>query len=100
MAIAGALGLAVQLLPDPDARVQPRWERHSESYVERDRRLSKAAIKKATPIVVAELASKGGRSRWANSTPEQRLEVGKFLGRATSQEACASSCRIVICGHK
>ena len=27
MAIAGALGLAVQLVPDPDAKVAGRWER-------------------------------------------------------------------------
>jgi hypothetical protein len=28
---------------------------------------------------VAELARKGGKSRWAGSTPEERREVGKFL---------------------
>jgi hypothetical protein len=77
MMLAQTLGLAVQFVPDPEARMQRRWQRRINSYMRPNDRVSKAAIKKATPIVVAELARKGGRLRC--KSPQERAAVGKFL---------------------
>jgi hypothetical protein len=64
MCVLGALGCGLAIVPDPDARVQRRWQRPVDAYIRDDPRVSKAAIKKATPIVVSTLVRKGGKSRW------------------------------------
>jgi hypothetical protein len=48
-----ALGLAVQLVPDPDPRVQRRWERRGEMRVHDNGRVSKEALKRSKPILLA-----------------------------------------------
>jgi hypothetical protein len=60
--VPGALGCGLANIPDPDAKVSRRCERRIEGYVQRDRRIGKQAVKKTKPIVLAELARKGGLS--------------------------------------
>ena len=72
MAWIGALGLAIELAEDPDTKVRSRWERRSEGQVSENGRISKVALQKARPLVLAELARKGGVSWWANKSPEER----------------------------
>jgi hypothetical protein len=38
-------------------------------------RVSKEAMKRARPILMAELARKGALARWAGKTPEQRAAM-------------------------
>lgn len=66
MSIIGASGLTMQLIPDP----KPRVQRRVNSYV-REPRVSKAAVKKATPIVVARAASKAVNARWCEDGATQ-----------------------------
>jgi hypothetical protein len=72
MMFAGALGLAIQFLPDPDAKIARRWERRKEQRVHDNGRISKVAIKRARPIVLAESARRAASALWAGKTPEQR----------------------------
>jgi hypothetical protein len=66
MWVPGALGCGLTIVPNPDAKVaQPVG-------TARDRRISNAGVKKARPIVLAEVGGKGGRSWWANMTPAER----------------------------
>jgi len=57
------------LYTDPRKAVDPA-DRRRERYIRENRGVGKAAIARARPIVMAELAGKGGTARWAGSTPE------------------------------
>jgi hypothetical protein len=72
LSLIGALGLAVQLVEDPDTKVQRRWTKRRDNLASDNGRISKAAVKKARPLVLAELARNGGLSWWASMSPEQR----------------------------
>jgi hypothetical protein len=81
MTLVGALGLAVQLVPDPETQVQGRWQKRlTPPRVGGNGRLSR--LRRARADAVAELASKGGRSRWADKTPEQRQAYVAMLNAA------------------
>jgi hypothetical protein len=70
MSLVGALGLMVQLVPDPDTQVQRRWKLRSAGQAHGRGRLSQ--LRRARADVLADLARKGGRSWWASMSPEQR----------------------------
>jgi hypothetical protein len=61
-----ALALSVVLVTDPTkaARISPAWRPRDASHV-RDRALSPRALERARPVVLAELARKAARPRWA-----------------------------------
>jgi hypothetical protein len=83
MAIAGALGLAVQFVPDPDSTVAGRWTRRREDQARRqDGRISKAAIRKARPLVLAAAARAAAKARWETATPAARAAVVAKLNAA------------------
>jgi hypothetical protein len=60
------LGLSFVLVVDPSKieRVQSRWRRRDETHV-RARQLSQTTIDRARPHVLAELARRAARPRWA-----------------------------------
>jgi hypothetical protein len=82
MAVIGALGLAVQLVEDPDTTVARRWQKRREDQARGNGRISKAAIKRVRPILMRELALKAVRARWSKSTPEQRAATVAALNVA------------------
>jgi hypothetical protein len=69
MAIAGALGYAVQFVEDPDTALRQRWTKRRHEPADNGR-LSR--LRRARAEAVAELASKAARARWAKATPQQR----------------------------
>jgi Helix-turn-helix domain len=84
MALCGALGLAVQLVEDPDTVARRRWTKRRHPGA----KSWPMSVKRARPIVLAELARKGGRSWWARMTPEQRqAHIAKLnAARATKRQ--------------
>jgi hypothetical protein len=64
--LMAALGLSWVLVIDPDkvARMRPAWRPRDQAHV-RDRALSAKALERARPVVLAELARKAARPRWA-----------------------------------
>jgi hypothetical protein len=66
-ALLDALALSVVLLVDPAkaARISPSWRPRNEAKV-RDRALSPTALERARPVILAELARKASRPRWAS----------------------------------
>jgi hypothetical protein len=82
MMIVGALGCGLALVPDPQAAIRRRWERRLDSRVRDNGRIGKEAIRKARPLVLAELARRGGLARWAGATDRERRQVGRMLAEA------------------
>jgi hypothetical protein len=72
-----ALGLSGTLYADPAkvARLSGQWQRRDRAGVRENHRLGKVAIAKARPIVMAELATMGGKARWKDATPEDRAAM-------------------------
>jgi hypothetical protein len=66
-AMLDSLALSVLFIIDPSKldRVQPRWRRRAEAMV-RQRAISATTIARARPHIVAELARRAARPRWAN----------------------------------
>jgi hypothetical protein len=74
--------------PEKAQRIADRWEkrdaikcRHATS------KLAKSALRKARPIVLAELARKGGQARWKGTTAEQRREAMRELASRKQRAA-------------
>ena len=87
IAFAGALGLAVQLVPDPDCKVAERWEKRDERAAHGKRSgISKAALKKARTILLSEWATKANAKRWGRTTPEERAAVVAKLNAARARK--------------
>lgn len=85
LTFASALGLAIQLVEDPDcsARIAKRWERRESIRVHDNGRISKeAAVRIAWSLVLSKANRKAGQARWRNSTPEQRLAFSEKGNRA------------------
>jgi hypothetical protein len=91
MAIAGALGLAVQFVPDPDATVSRRWQRRRAMTVRDNHLVARAAIRRAAPIVLAERARKGGLARWAGASAEAKAEAIAVMNRARLARRASST---------
>jgi hypothetical protein len=89
MSLVGSLGLAVALIEDPEGRVRRRWSKQQEAQATDNGRISRAAMKKARPVVLAELARRGGRSWWEGMTPRQRqAHIAKLnAARAAKRQA-------------
>jgi hypothetical protein len=89
MSLIGALGLAVQLVEDPEGRVRRRWQRRSEPQATDNGRLSRLRLAKVE--AVTELARKGGNARWVGSTPEQRAATVARLNAARLEKLRAGT---------
>ena len=81
---------------DPDARIARRWEQHTPGQARDNGRIRKAAVKRATPVVLAKLGRKCTLSRWTAATAEQRPRGWEISRRTTPQKACAGTCGIAI----
>jgi hypothetical protein len=81
-AVLGALGLAVQLVEDPDTTVVSRWEKRREDQARGNGRISRSMVKRARSTVLHELARKAVGARWSKSTPEQRAATVTALNAA------------------
>jgi hypothetical protein len=75
-ALLDALGLSLCLLVDADkvARMSQSWRARDASHV-RTRPLSPTTIARARPIVLAELARKAARPRWAEAPAREFLQA-------------------------
>lgn len=85
---ASALGLAIQLVPDPDgsARLAHRWQQRSDTRVQDNGRISReAAVKLAWSYVLSRSASRAAKARWKNSTQEQRAQINRMLNEARAR---------------
>jgi hypothetical protein len=70
-----ALGLSADLHVDAQkvARMRERWDARRKAAVRaQPSRISREMVKRARPLVLNELRSKGGKARWADITAEQR----------------------------
>jgi hypothetical protein len=81
-ALLEVLALSIVLVNDPAkaARVQPLWVPRSVSKV-RQRQLSPTTIERARPHVLADLARKAARSRWAS------VDARTFVKAMAGEEA-------------
>jgi hypothetical protein len=72
-----ALGLSGTLYADPAKaeRLAGRWERRQAASIREPGRIAKAAVARVRPVVLRELAAKGGAARWAGSTPADRAAM-------------------------
>jgi hypothetical protein len=79
-ALLDALALSIVLVVDPAkaARISPSWRPRDETHV-RDRALSPRALERARPVILAELARKASRPRWA------RMPARDFLRAMVEQ---------------
>jgi len=82
MSVIGALGLAVQLVEDPESRVRSRWERRRNNNAHDNGRLSKTAIRKARPIVLSQWARAANAVRWSRTTAAERQLIVARLNAA------------------
>jgi hypothetical protein len=73
-ALLRALGLSGTLYADPAKAIGPADRRQAKG-VRNKHRVGKEAIRRARPVVMQELARKGGAARWAGSTPEARAAM-------------------------
>jgi hypothetical protein len=77
------------------ARMQRAWDREGrrrERAVRPAARIAKAALARARPLVMAELARKGAVKRWAGATPEQRAAaVDKMNAARLSKRRAGTS---------
>jgi hypothetical protein len=75
-AMLDALALSVVLVIDPTkaARISPSWKPRDASHV-RDRALSAKALERARPVVLAELARKASRPRWAETSAREFMQA-------------------------
>lgn len=86
MSIVGALGLGVQLVEDPASLVGRRWVRRKKNGVV-DSRISKLALRRAAPVVMAEAGRKGGTIRWKGVSPADRQQIARYLAKKRWQVA-------------
>jgi hypothetical protein len=90
-ALAGALGLAVVLVEDPDAKVRRRWQRRQESMAPRKRRIGR--LRRLKSEAIQELARHAGKARWAGTDPDSlrqhmsELAKRRWAMRAGSHQA-------------
>lgn len=89
--LLGALGCGLVLVEDPEAtaRMAKRWERRNTDRARDNGRVSKVAIERATPAVLAEIGRRGGTARWAKATPEQRREHSELMHLGKSLKVLA-----------
>jgi hypothetical protein len=83
-ALLDALGLSGTLYADPAkvARIAGQWERRHENYAHTNGHIGRAAIARARPAVLRDLARRAASKRWAGSTPEQRRATVEKLNAA------------------
>ena len=81
-ALLDSLALSLVLLIDGSKveRISPSWRPRSEAKV-REKALSPVALQRARPIVVADLARKASRPRWAG------IDARTFLKAMAGEEA-------------
>ena len=79
-----ALGLQLLVAIDSvqSARMQPRWQSRDARAVRQPARLAAAILKRARPLVLSQLASKGGGARWKRVSPEARSALMRAAARA------------------
>jgi hypothetical protein len=76
-------------------RMSGRWSRRHEEHVRPPEKVSRIAIKRARPIVIAELSRQGAAARWAGMSPDQRREhievmnIGRALKRLAGKTEAA-----------
>jgi hypothetical protein len=89
MSIIGALGLAVQLVEDPERvrAVRNRWRRRVEHYV----CPPQLTLGQARPIVLARAARKAAKARWAGTSVEERRAVAAALVEARLAKRAGTS---------
>ena len=64
------------------ARMRPLWERRDYRQVRPPARIAASLIKRATPVVMREAGSRGGKARWRNIDPEVRRRLMTAVSRA------------------
>jgi hypothetical protein len=74
--VMAVLGLSLVLVIDPEkvSRAQPTWRPRDEARV-RARRLSPTTLARARPNVLAELARKAARPRWAEAPAREFIRA-------------------------
>jgi hypothetical protein len=94
-ALLDALGLSGTLYADPAkaARLSRRWDKRRANRVRENGsgRIAKAAIARVRPVVLAELAAKGGAARWAGSTAGERAAAVEKMNSARLAKRRAST---------
>lgn len=77
--------LAFELVPRPNAEqeamMRPRWEGREKSQVRVPRRVSKAIMERARPMLLAILAKSGGLKRAACLPGKRRSEIARKAAR-------------------
>jgi hypothetical protein len=69
--------LVFQVDPEIEAKMRPRWEKREERNVRRAKRLSKAVLARAAPLLFAALGKAGGTKRAKSLTAKQRKEIAR-----------------------
>jgi hypothetical protein len=69
--------LVLQVDPDAESRMAQRWEHRSERSVRNPRRVSKAILDRAAPLLFAALGRAGGAKRARSLTAKQRKEIAR-----------------------